>query len=102
MPTKRTEDIIEAHKKRAEKLRELEIKRIERANKKYTCTKSVPHIKKELKKRIKEGKCERECMKEIIEDIKLVEKNCGKKAAEKFEKDIGMKPKFEDNIKLKF
>lgn len=102
MPTKKTQDIIEAHKKRAQRLIDLELKRVERANKKYTCTKSVPHIKKELKKRIKEGKCERECFKEIIEDIKLVEKNCGKKAAEKFEKDIGMKPKFEDNIKLKF
>ena len=102
MPTKRTQDIIDAHKKRAQRMIDLEIKRVERANKKYTCTKSVPHIKKELKKKIKSGKCGGDCIEEIKNDIKLVEENCGPEAAKKFEKDIGMEPKFEDNIKLKF
>ena len=95
MPTEKTQSIIDKHMERKAKMIEIE-------NKRHTCGPVLKNIKKRLKKQIEEGKCGKDCQDEIKGDIKNIKDNCGDKAAKKFEKEIGMKPKFEDNIKLKF
>ena len=88
-----TQKSIDNHWKRKAKWIEIE-------NKRYYCQENLKAIVKDLKARIKSGKCGIHCQDEIKLDVKGVKKNCGDKAAKKFEKDIGIK--LEDNIVLKF
>ena len=79
---------------------ERKAKWIEIENKRHYCKGNLKAIVKDLKTRIKSGKCGKDCQDEIKLDVKGVKKNCGDKAAKKFEKDIGIK--LEDNMVLKF
>ena len=90
----------EATQKGIDKQWERKAKWIEIENKRHYCKGNLKAIVKDLKKKIKEGKCGTDCQEEIKSDTALVKKNCGKKAAKKFEKDLGIKLK--DNIVLKF